>query len=155
MNHGCLEQVDISAAIYERPRTRFVAEFLGSCNLLHATVRSVNGEACEVETELGCWSVPVANQALQPRPGQRVLAGFRPEKVGLNGTARGNGGPRFGAVVAEIVYSGSETQYWLNAGGQRLKAVSLNTHSLANGVSVGHRVECSVGATNLILLEDA
>jgi spermidine/putrescine transport system ATP-binding protein len=34
MNNGKIEQLDESEALYERPRTRFVAQFLGSCNLL-------------------------------------------------------------------------------------------------------------------------
>ncbi len=34
MNNGRIEQMDDAEALYEHPRTRFVAQFLGSCNLL-------------------------------------------------------------------------------------------------------------------------
>ena len=41
MNRGSIEQVGSPADIYERPRTRFVSEFIGSINVLEAAVDSV------------------------------------------------------------------------------------------------------------------
>jgi iron(III) transport system ATP-binding protein len=37
MNHGVVEQIDTPYALYNRPRTRFVANFIGRTNLLSAT----------------------------------------------------------------------------------------------------------------------
>jgi ABC-type Fe3+/spermidine/putrescine transport system ATPase subunit len=37
MNHGAVEQIDAPYALYNRPRTRFVATFIGRTNLLPAT----------------------------------------------------------------------------------------------------------------------
>jgi len=41
MNAGRIEQLGDSRELYERPRNRFVAQFLGTCNLLPGTVREV------------------------------------------------------------------------------------------------------------------
>ena len=48
MNQGRIEQVDAPEALYERPRTRFVADFLGVQNLLRGTVREVAGGIARV-----------------------------------------------------------------------------------------------------------
>src|SRR5438132_1297838 len=45
MNGGRIEQVGAPADIYERPRSRFVSEFVGSMNVLHAEVVEVGPEA--------------------------------------------------------------------------------------------------------------
>ena len=71
MNAGRLEQVDTPEAIYDRPATRFVAEFIGEINLLDieatADGASVRGQ--------GVPAPPAA-------PGTYVLA-LRPERVAL------------------------------------------------------------------------
>src|SRR6185503_7413774 len=48
MNRGRIEQVDAPEALYEKPRTRFVADFLGVQNLLRGTVREVAGGIARV-----------------------------------------------------------------------------------------------------------
>ncbi|HLM14271.1 MAG TPA: ABC transporter ATP-binding protein, partial [Reyranella sp.] len=40
MNHGKVEQVGAPTEIYERPRTRFVADFIGEINILEETGRA-------------------------------------------------------------------------------------------------------------------
>ncbi|MEZ7271818.1 spermidine/putrescine ABC transporter ATP-binding protein, partial [Pseudomonas aeruginosa] len=44
MNQGRVEQLDAPETIYSFPRSRFVADFIGQCNLLDATVEAVDGE---------------------------------------------------------------------------------------------------------------
>ena len=43
MNRGRVEQVDASARLFERPRTEFVAEFMGAANFFTARVDGVGG----------------------------------------------------------------------------------------------------------------
>ena len=43
MNHGVIEQLDPPEEVYERPRTEFVAGFIGVSNLMPGPVASVNG----------------------------------------------------------------------------------------------------------------
>ena len=44
MNRGRVEQLGTPEELYERPQTRFVADFIGTTNLLSGTVESVDGE---------------------------------------------------------------------------------------------------------------
>lgn len=89
MEPGRIAQIDTPEGLYDSPRTRYVADFVGKINLLEAQVVSVaaNVATCHVldadgRTVLQC-SAP---QKL--RPGQRVTLGIRPEHLAARqGTA--------------------------------------------------------------------
>ena len=53
MNGGVLEQIDVPAEIYEHPKTKFVADFIGESNLFEAVVDEINGENIRVSMEIG------------------------------------------------------------------------------------------------------
>ena len=62
MNEGRIEQLDSPRGIYRSPATRFVAEFVGSNNILPGTVTTV-GETVELETDTGRFqSIPGEGQ---------------------------------------------------------------------------------------------
>jgi spermidine/putrescine transport system ATP-binding protein len=99
MNSGRVEQLGAPEELYERPRTAFVAGFLGVSNLLQGVVSSndtVRTQAGEVRVSGG---LPVA--------GSDVAIGVRPEKLRLGG----DGVNRLSGTVAERAYIGVATQY--------------------------------------------
>jgi ABC-type Fe3+/spermidine/putrescine transport system ATPase subunit len=49
MNEGKIEQVGTAEEIYERPRTRFIADFSGDTNILDGKVRTRKGSASTIE----------------------------------------------------------------------------------------------------------
>ena len=81
MNQGRIEQVDAPEALYERPRTRFVADFLGVQNLFRATVREVQGGIARVLTEAGL--LIAAQDDGGYRPGAATWIGLRAERISL------------------------------------------------------------------------
>lgn len=92
LNHGKLVQEGQPVALYERPRTRFVAGFLGKSNFLRGVVREAapGGFALAV----GGTRLVQALPAGMPRPalGSQALLSLRPEKIALltNGEAADN-----------------------------------------------------------------
>ena len=84
MNGGRIEQIDSPHALFNRPRTRHVAAFLGSCNILEA---QANG----AEIHLPGFDIPRA--ALDGiAPGNRPLAfALRPQNARLLNTAPADG----------------------------------------------------------------
>jgi sn-glycerol 3-phosphate transport system ATP-binding protein/multiple sugar transport system ATP-binding protein len=79
MNRGEVEQRGAPLDVYERPRTRFVASFLGSpqMNFLDATLKNVSGSWV---AEGGGITVPAVDERFGPAlsEGRRVLVGVRP-----------------------------------------------------------------------------
>jgi len=100
MNRGRIEQLGNPRDLYERPRTAFVAGFLGVSNLLHGVVAApgvlrLNGGG-EVRVD-----------APLPSPGAEISIGVRPEKLRL----AADGVNTLTGTVAERAYIGVSTQY--------------------------------------------
>jgi len=105
MNLGRLEQLGSPTDIYNRPRTRFVADFIGKINFLNGTVSAVSGSTAMIDTPGGRVQAPLDGAA--PRSGAVTLA-VRPENLSLArpGTALDG----FNAVkgrIEEQVFAGS------------------------------------------------
>jgi iron(III) transport system ATP-binding protein len=75
MRSGRVEQMGSPDEIYDRPRTPFVADFIGTTNLLQATVVTPGTARCgslELPLEVGGWA-----------PGTSLVCSIRPEHIGL------------------------------------------------------------------------
>ena len=117
MNHGRVEQVDAPEALYERPRTRFVADFLAVRNLLQATVVSVAAGRAALRTRGGA-----AFQARDDggyREGATVWVGVRPERMRLVDEADRQLNCLSGTVEDEI-YLGDRTDWRVKVGEETL-----------------------------------
>src|SRR5262249_57091297 len=76
MNGGRVVQCDTPAEIYDHPRDLFVADFIGSSNLLEARIADGRGGQPRVEVAGGLLDLPGA--AISARPGGGALAMVRP-----------------------------------------------------------------------------
>ncbi|GGP04602.1 ABC transporter ATP-binding protein [Nonomuraea glycinis] len=98
-DHGVVRQVDEPVTLYERPHTRFVADFVGANNLFEGALAAEDTLATE---DFG---------ALRGRPlralrtGSKALLGVRPERVRL-GAAAATGGGLKGSVLDVSFYGG-------------------------------------------------
>ena len=80
MNRGRAEQAAAPKELYERPESRFVAEFIGLCNLFEGTLVASGRDGMRVRTRTG---VELLAQAGDHRPalGDAVVVAVRPEHV--------------------------------------------------------------------------
>jgi iron(III) transport system ATP-binding protein len=123
MKDGHVLQVGVPKELYERPRTRFVADFVGTNNLLAGQVRERRGERLVVETGVGRLEA-IPNAAIA----ERCVLAIRPENVAIapDDAARGvsaNGGNRVSGRVALASYLGNTLRYDVEAAaGDVLKA---------------------------------
>jgi len=157
MHAGHVEQLGDARALYERPRTRFVAQFLGTCNLLPGTVREVRGGTLVAVTELGELTAALDDGRRSFSPGDRCTLAVRPEKVVLR-EPRGEVLPgEHEASILDVVYNGPDTDLslQLQAGGLQLQVSCLNANTRAANRQPGQRViVTSLAPESLIVLED-
>jgi len=85
LNHGKLIQAGAPAALYERPATRFVADFLGKSNFLSGTVSEASGAMMVVAAGATRITQALPEGAARPAPGASVLLSLRPEKIAVLG----------------------------------------------------------------------
>jgi spermidine/putrescine transport system ATP-binding protein len=128
MNRGVIEQMDSPEEIYERPRTTFVAGFIGVSNLMPGEVVSTGGGAAEMRLDAG----PTVRAEVEgdASPGERAHAVVRPEKLRLhaaNGSAP-DGRPSVDGQVESSLYLGTATQVVVRLGdGTRMTVLVPNT----------------------------
>jgi putrescine transport system ATP-binding protein len=103
MQDGRLRQVGTPAEVYERPASRFVAEFLGAANILPARVRGRNGQG----TSLEVCGVPIQAASAAPA-GDTVLLAIRPERLRILPAAAAAAAAvnRLAATVSQSAYAG-------------------------------------------------
>ncbi|MBA2629972.1 MAG: ABC transporter ATP-binding protein [Thermoleophilaceae bacterium] len=115
MNRGVIEQIDGPEEVYERPRTTFVAGFIGVSNLMPGQLRSVSGESAELTLDSG---VTVATEARGATVGERVHAVVRPEKLELSPLEDPAvaGRPSVEGMIESSLYLGTATQVAVRLG---------------------------------------
>jgi iron(III) transport system ATP-binding protein len=122
MQHGRLMQVGTTRDVYDRPASRFVANFLGDSNFIPGTVRSIEGDVCIVETALGALRGVLAHK--QPVVGAAVTCSIRPHALALGalpGVAN-----HFEAKVRRVAFLGEVLHVGVTAAGEtELDVVSL------------------------------
>jgi spermidine/putrescine transport system ATP-binding protein len=146
MNQGRVEQVGPPDELYERPRTRFVADFLAVRNVLRATVLAVEQGRVSLRTRGGA-SLTAADDG-HWRAGTEVWVGLRPETLEL----AASGGHLRGTVEDEV-YLGDRTE-WLVRVGEELLTVSQPARRTAAPVRRGDAVGLSVAPESVLRLED-
>jgi putative spermidine/putrescine transport system ATP-binding protein len=108
MSRGRVEQIGTPREIYETPRTRFVADFIGASNLLPGLVAGAAGDG--VIVRIGDVSLTSSHGA-SVEVGQTVTVLIRPERVRLVPPANDRPGPNvLAGRVREIVYLGEDLQ---------------------------------------------
>jgi spermidine/putrescine transport system ATP-binding protein len=81
MNHGRVEQVGSPQEVYERPANLFVADFIGSSNILFGTLLDGTGAIATVRLDSGAIASAVPARPLAS--GQRVAITIRPDDIQL------------------------------------------------------------------------
>jgi spermidine/putrescine transport system ATP-binding protein len=128
MDSGRIEQIGNPAEIYEAPRTRFVADFIGDTNIIDGTVASLDGESY-LRLDLGDLGTVLAWKDRDLRPGDPVHLSVRPEKISIaRQPPEGNGiRNQVRGRVEDVIYLGSQTRYRVRVGGQLI--IVLQQHN--------------------------
>jgi putative spermidine/putrescine transport system ATP-binding protein len=123
-NQGRIEQLDPPAALYETPRTQFVANFIGDNNAIGGTVVDENQTACRVRIEGG--QIVTSRKITALCKNDRVVVSIRPERLRLETTAHGDEN-RLAVTVRELIYLGDHIQVHLETDArQSLRAKLVN-----------------------------
>jgi spermidine/putrescine transport system ATP-binding protein len=128
MNDGRIEQAGSAADLYERPRTEFVANFLGVSNLVDARMRASQNGHSTVETHDGA-TLHVPSDRIGPHGTDAVKIGVRPEKVTLSpaGADVAAGHNVLLGTVMVASFLGVSIQYVVrSAGGEELTVFAQN-----------------------------
>jgi len=147
MNRGRIVQVGTPTELYQKPASRFAAEFIGETNLIEGRVLRRESAGLVVATPLG--EMRCAESAVG-EPGEVVWLSVRPECIALVGGSSAQGPNIFPAEVEGVTYLGEVSQYRLRSGGVDLKCVTLSGAS--TGPQPGAHVRIHIAPESLVPL---
>ena len=113
MRNGRLEQLGTPEAIYHRPRTRYVADFIGETNLLAGKVLGANGG--RVTVAVGGATLRAIAGETAPSAGADIWLSVRPERLAVG--PRGEVAPdrnQLDGVVTDVVFMGAGARIFVS-----------------------------------------
>lgn len=132
MSDGVILQVGDPMTVYEKPCSRFVAEFIGESNFIRGQVASRQGSTIQVL--VGHDRVSADIHGTDVRPGQQVTLTVRPEKLQLVRPDQANGATLMGQV-REMVYIGTDTRFVVGLPTGEMVVARVQNHG---GHAMGH-----------------
>lgn len=136
MNKGVIEHEDVPAQIYDHPRSRFVADFVGLVNFMEGLVVHHDGSLATVRI----GDDLTVQLPLPPINPGRVLVSVRPEHVLIR---RADSGPgTVPGIVERRFYLGDRTDYFVRVAGTQVRvAAPALTENFTEGDSVVLRMQ--------------
>ena len=104
MSDGELQQLGSARDIYEKPRNRFVADFIGDTNLLPVMIKAVDEDIarCELQGDISFNARSIEGAM----PGDQLYVSIRPERIFISDTT--DRGGAFSAKVCENIFIGTD-----------------------------------------------
>jgi len=144
MNGGMIVQLGTPEDIYERPQSRFVAQFVGHTNLFDGKVAKIEGSRVVVDSE---GTLLAATAPTPVELGQSVTVVVRYERIGLGAgdtTLRGN--------VAERMFLGGTVRIVISLSGGRLVTADIASGAAAGVLAIGEPVALTFNAPDARVL---
>lgn len=151
MSAGNIEQTGAPQEVYRRPKSEFVARFLGNANILAGNVVSTGSRSAKIEVaDLG--SITVAQSGVVKN--SKVQLVMRAENLLLQAgkpPAKKADSNRFSGTVTAVDYQGQLARYFLSAGPHQLEAVNTVDGPL---LAEGTIVSVTIKDTDIVVLDD-
>jgi iron(III) transport system ATP-binding protein len=135
MNRGRIEQVGSPADVYERPRSRFVNDFVGSMNALQGVVADVD----EFRVVVRCGEQVICGHLaadLHLARGDAATVTMRPEKLSIQMESEPGSINQWAARVVGAVYYGDHREYQVEIDDQPLTLTTPTSMNVARGTRV-------------------
>jgi putrescine transport system ATP-binding protein len=124
MNSGVIQQVGTPSEVYEFPKTRYIADFVGSINLFEGVVaESPDSEHVTVKSDDGGVEFHL-DSFQQLAVGSNVAVAIRPEKIAISKEEPAQQENRCRGKVDEIAYQGSLSIYQIELPGGKMVRVT-------------------------------
>jgi len=151
MRDGTFEQVGTPTEVYDRPKTSYVANFVGSANILTGIVGSTAGGLVEFSNPCGAMLAKAdgGNYA----PGREITVAVRREYIDLvpEDAAEGGAGKGLAAVVREKRFAGGVLQIIaMLADGSEVVA---SRHGIDSPLRTGDKVTVTWAPENAVIVD--
>jgi len=156
MESGRFEQIGPPKEVYEFPKNRFVADFIGTINMFDGTIAdAVDGKVMIDCAECGTPLTALSNAP--PAAGSKVCVAIRPEKIFISQHAPDNNeDTRMPGIVEDFGYFGNLSLYRIRLQSGKIVQVSAQNRvrSAERSLEWNDEVFISWRPRSAVLLED-
>ncbi|MDF2577493.1 MAG: potA [Chlamydiales bacterium] len=153
---GEIEQIGTPKEIYEFPVSSFVAEFVGTTNILKGALQLNSSSEASIEIPgLGNFQVYLPQHKDWMQNGRSVAMSLRPEKILITKREMEGFSNKLSGTVEAIVYHGRSTQYNVKLPNQQILQVfeQNEEHFLQDEIDYDHEVNLYWQKDNVVILE--
>lgn len=152
MRDGLIDQLGSVDEVYERPRTRYVATFLGSSNLIEGVVRDRQNGVAAIDTDLG----ELRSSVVTHPPNSPVTLAVRPEKIYVKRDAGAYQTENvLEGVIEDLIYTGVENQYLVRVKDRTFAAYVMNKALTEHeAFAIGDRIKLVIPVQSVVPLYD-
>ena len=151
MDRGHILQMGKPWELYLQPGSRFVADFIGTMNVLHGKVEGPGGRADELIVAMDFgerWQVRATGS-----PGEPISIGVRPESLALTpGSNAGEVWNSFQGTVTEVIYLGAVVRYQVKVADELTVTAEIHNPDFSAICSVGDALTLWFSAGRAVLL---
>ena len=153
MNEGRIQQVAAPREVYRAPANRFVAEFVGTNNIVEGRIRSATGAQVIVATAHGDFTAAMpGDRALAPGDAVNLVVGA--DRVTMPARAEAHANAISGTVIGEE-FVGSVVTLHLDVGGGAVFRVQKQAHALDDvAIAPGQTLRASWRAEDTYVLPE-
>jgi spermidine/putrescine ABC transporter ATP-binding subunit len=151
MDRGSVQQVATPAELYEHPKSRFVADFIGKVNLIDARVLRQIGRKIDCEVK-GVGRMELATDMLV---GAQVALAVRPEKLKIS-KSESNAAIQVSGRVRDVAYYGDTSHVVIDAVDGLSLSVNVQNETRRGGAGVerGQQVWVHWAPEDMIVLPE-
>ncbi len=140
MRAGRIEQLGAPGEIYARPRTKFVAGFVGETNFFEGRVIARDAHAIRIETPDGV--IEIAHEGFS---GDHAIVSVRPERIAPGGAGRNS----VAGEVQDVIFRGDHSLARVRLSSGALLRVAADAGALAQGA----RATFAFGANDGVIVD--
>jgi spermidine/putrescine ABC transporter ATP-binding subunit len=151
MDKGAVAQIATPAELYEQPRNKFVADFIGKVNLFDAAVLKQNGKSLTCDTKaMGKFTIGTDKSC-----GAAATIAIRPEKLKLTAKAPKGDLVSAEAKVRDVAYYGDTSHVVADVNGQEIEInVQNDKRTGGSGVERGQKLWVSFNPDDALVLTE-
>jgi spermidine/putrescine transport system ATP-binding protein len=143
MNKGVVEQIGSPTDIYNRPKTSFVANFIGKTNLLEARRTG--------DQQVSIGELAMTTHAVVPQAEPTVSLRYECVLLGESAAGQTN---QYSGVVEDVTFFGHEKEVAVNVRGQRIVSRMSGIGPVDQGPRVGDTIAIGWSSTAPVVLEE-
>jgi len=135
MNKGKIEQLGTPQEIYNKPKSFFVADFIGNANFIDAVVEKINDKNITINVQNNSIDILKENSSGDFKEGEKVCLSIKPEAVKIS-----KSDTKFKGKICSKFFLGSSMEYDIEFNDSVVTSIQQNSDEVDMNIPIGKEV---------------